>query len=281
MRLFINVNLIISVVIPSFNRAQSLPRALDSVLAQKPENIEIEVLLIDDGSTDDTAKIVNERYSGLTYLYQQNCGVSAARNLGIERARGDYIAFLDSDDEWLPHKLTAQINALKDNKLKVCHTEEIWIRNGVRVNQMKKHKKKGGWIYSQCLAMCAMSPSSIMIHRSVFETVGVFDESLPACEDYDLWLRICANYEVCFLTQPFIKKYGGHEDQLSRQHWGMDRFRVKSLEKMLDSDWLDKQQQTATKAMLLNKTQILLNGAIKRGNTSLAQQCRVKLTKYA
>lgn len=270
----------ISVIIPSFNRASTLARAVDSVLAQKLENIEMEILLIDDGSSDETAELMAKCYPTVTYFYQKNQGVSAARNLGIERARGDWLAFLDSDDEWLPAKLKTQITTLQHNQLKVCHTEELWIRNGVRVNQMNKHKKAGGWIYKNCLPMCAMSPSSIVIHRSVLQAVGGFDESLAACEDYDLWLRICANYEVCFVPQPYIKKYGGHQDQLSAQHWGMDRFRVQALEKVLNTKQLDNEQRAATKAMLVKKTQILLNGALKRGNNSLAEQCRVKLALY-
>ena len=271
----------ISIIIPAFNRAKTLPRALDSVFSQALENnSQIEVLLIDDGSSDETAKMIAKEYPHVRYFYQDNAGVSAARNLGIKRARGVWLAFLDSDDEWLVGKLAAQLKALQDSGLKVCHTQEIWIRNGVRVNQMNKHKKSGGWIYLNCLPMCAMSPSSILIHRSVFEAVGDFDESLPACEDYDLWLRICAEYEVCYLPTPFLNKYGGHEDQLSRQHWGMDRFRVIALEKMLNSGGLDKDKFAATKAVLLSKLEILLNGALKRGNASLAEQCRVKLAVY-
>lgn len=270
----------ISVIIPSFNRASTLPRALDSVLLQKLENHEFEVLLIDDGSNDETRKLVTQGYPKVTYLYQENRGVSAARNLGIKNARGEWLAFLDSDDEWLPDKLATQIKALEECQLKVCHTEEIWVRNGVRVNQMNKHKKHGGWIYENCLPMCAMSPSSIVIHRSVFESVGDFDESLPACEDYDLWLRICAAYEVCFIDTPLLRKYGGHDDQLSRQYWGMDRFRVNALEKILNSSSLNAEQVAVTKDTMIKKYQILLNGALKHGNTSLAEECRVKLDLY-
>jgi len=270
----------ISVIIPSFNRVSTLPRALDSVLLQKLEHLEFEVILIDDGSSDETQECITQDYPNVTYLHQRNQGVSAARNLGIKKARGEWLAFLDSDDEWLPGKLAAQIDLLEERQLKICHTEEIWLRNGVRVNQMNKHQKHDGWIYQHCLPLCAMSPSSIVIHRSVFEAVGDFDESLPACEDYDLWLRICARYEVCFIETPFLKKYGGHDDQLSRQYWGMDRFRVKALEKVLKSANLDAQQAAATKATLISKYKILLNGALKHGNTSLVDECRVKLAVY-
>ena len=181
----------ISLIIPTYNRCLLLKRALHSVLEQsRPPD---EIIVVDDGSTDKTAEMLKQEFPQINTISQINKGVSAARNKGIQQAQGDWIAFLDSDDSWQAEKLATQIRALQQApELKVCHTEETWIRNGVRVNTMHKHKKSGGWIFEQCLPLCAMSPSSIMIHRSVFDDVGLFDENLPACEDYDLWLRISA-----------------------------------------------------------------------------------------
>ncbi|MES9936336.1 MAG: glycosyltransferase family A protein, partial [Sedimenticola sp.] len=224
----------ISVIIPTHNRADLLERALKSVQAQTLPPLE--VIVVDDGSEDHTREMVSEKFPRVRYLQQPNRGVSSARNLGISEARGDWIALLDSDDEWLPSKLASQKTRLESQPgHHICHTEEIWIRNGKRVNQMKKHTKQGGAIFQHCLPLCVISPSSVLIHKSVFREVGLFDESLPACEDYDLWLRICARYPVTYVEQPQIVKYGGHEDQLSRRHWGMDRFRLHALEKIITS----------------------------------------------
>ncbi|MET0093096.1 MAG: glycosyltransferase family A protein, partial [Sedimenticola sp.] len=206
----------ISVIIPTHNRADLLERALKSVQAQTLPPLE--VIVVDDGSEDHTREMVSEKFPRVHYLHQPNRGVSSARNLGISEARGDWIALLDSDDEWLPSKLASQKTRLESQPgHHICHTEEIWIRNGKRVNQMKKHTKQGGAIFQHCLPLCVISPSSVLIHKSVFREVGLFDESLPACEDYDLWLRICARYPVTYVEQPQIVKYGGHEDQLSRR----------------------------------------------------------------
>ena len=253
----------VSVIIPTYNRSKPLQQALSSVYAQTllPE----EVIVIDDGSTDDTKSMIEKHFPSVRYIHQRNRGVSAARNKGILLATGNWLAFLDSDDEWLPDKLHMQIQALDASENKVCHSEEIWIRNGTRVNAMKKHTKRGGWIFPHCLALCLMSPSSIIIHRSVFERVGVFDESLPACEDYDLWLRISALYPVLFIEEPLIKKFGGHPDQLSRKHWGMDRFRIHALEKLLADNFLSEQYRDCTVKTLKEKATIFLNGAKKRG----------------
>jgi len=267
----------ISVIIPAFNRAHTLPKALDSVLSQtlKPR----EIIVVDDGSTDETNAVL-ANYPGLCIISQDNRGVSAARNVGIEKAGGEWLAFLDSDDEWLKEKLEKQWDTICiDDKL-ICHTEEIWIRNGQRVNPMKKHKKFGGMIYERCLPLCVISPSSVMIHRSVFEDVGVFDESLEVCEDYDLWLRICAKYSVLFIDEPLIVKYGGHEDQLSRKYWGMDRFRVKALEKMMSFGALNDEDEKATVNMILQKCGIIINGMKKRGNNDEAEKWQSKIEKY-
>ena len=294
----------VSVIIPCFNRAELLPRAIDSVLSQKGAVLvdgkfrvvdkkeltadsvfELEIIVVDDGSSDGTNALLEQDYPQICYLYQENRGVSAARNLANKQASGDLIALLDSDDQWMPNKLQTQLALLTESGLDVCHTQEIWIRNGVRVNQMNKHKKVGGAIFKQCLPLCAMSPSSILLKASVFERVGLFDEKLPACEDYDLWLRITALYEVAYIETPLIYKYGGHEDQLSRQYWGMDRFRVIALERVLSdrtyADGLSDDEYNSALKMLLKKLTILHKGAVKHANAELAEHCQSMLGRWS
>lgn len=252
----------ISVIIPTWNRASTIKRAVESVLAQTQPVFEI--IIVDDGSTDETNTILN-RISGIKVMSQDNAGVSAARNKGINAAGGDWIALLDSDDEWLPEKIAQQCAAIqKEPGTRICHCDEIWIRNGVRVNPKHKHRKYGGWIYQHCLPLCAISPSAAMLRRDVFDTVGWFDESLPACEDYDYWLRLCATEPVTFVDEMLLKKYGGHEDQLSQRHWGMDRFRMTALAKAICSGALNEAQLALTQAMLAEKLSIFVHGSQKR-----------------
>lgn len=270
----------ISVIIPTHNRCDVLARALRSVFAQTlPPD---QVIVIDDGSDDETRFMVSRDFPQVIYHYQPNQGVSAARNAGLRMADKNWIAFLDSDDEWLPGKLQTQLDTLKQTPGSlICHTEEIWIRRGKRVNQMAKHQKRGGRIFTHCLPLCAMSPSSIMIHRSVFEQVGGFDESLPACEDYDLWLRITARYSVVFIEQAQIIKYGGHEDQLSSRYWGMDRFRIYALEKIINSGVLQAEEYAAAIAVLQEKCLIYRQGALKRNKLNEAQTYQIIAQRYA
>lgn len=255
---------LVSIIIPTFNRNTLLQRALNSIYKQTYSNFEI--IVVDDGSTDQTDKMIKDRFPKVRYLPQPNAGVSRARNKGIEIAHGEWFAFLDSDDEWLPQKLANQISLLKSKPdYKICHTEEQWVRDGIKVNQMKKHKKTGGWIFSQCLPLCAMSPSSIVIHNSIFSELGCFDTTLPACEDYDMWLRITAKYPVLYIDEPQIIKYGGHNDQLSKKHWGMDRYRIIALQKIILGNTLTDQNKQKAISTLLKKCKIFQKGALKRG----------------
>lgn len=269
----------ISVVIPTYNRESVLPRALDSVLAQTHPATEI--VVVDDGSTDGTATCVEEEYPEVRVLTQENRGVSAARNRGIESSSGEWIALLDSDDEWAAEKLERQVTQLTAHPdVLVCHTDEIWIRHHRRVNPKRRHAKYGGWIFPYCLPLCAMSPSSVLIHRSVLDDVGLFDEEMPACEDYDLWLRICCRYPVLYVDEPLVIKYGGHPDQLSRRVWGLDRFRIRALEKILEAGVLGPEDRQAVLEILLEKIDIFVGGAEKRDKWDVAESYRFKRRQW-
>jgi len=265
----------VSVIIPTFNRCDLTSRAITSVLHQT--RLPDEILIIDDGSIDSTPETLPGQFPETRYIRQENAGVSAARNRGIQEAGGDWLAFLDSDDEWRPRKLEAQLKSLEETpSFRVCHTDEIWIRRGRRVNPMKKHKKHGGHIFRYCLPLCVISPSSVILHKSVLERVGCFDESLPVCEDYDLWLRITPLYPVLYLEETFVVKYGGHQDQLSRSVWGMDRFRITALEKVIRSGILSPEDRQAAIDILIEKTDVYLIGARKRGKEKEMEEYQAK-----
>jgi glycosyltransferase involved in cell wall biosynthesis len=268
----------ISVVIPSYNRAHTLERALLSVLGQT--SAADEIIVVDDGSTDHSASLIRQ-YPTVKLIQQQNKGVSAARNTGIRAASFEWIALLDSDDEWLVNKLSDIRQAQQDHPdISLFHSNEIWIRNGIRVNPMNKHNKYGGEIFHHCLPLCVISPSAVVIHRSLFDDCGLFNEDLPACEDYDLWLRICHRYPVVYLPQELIKKYGGHDDQLSRRFWGMDRFRIQSLHELMQHKTLSSLQQQQTRDMLIKKLKILIKGAVKHNNQKILDQYQPLLDQY-
>ena len=254
----------VSVIIPTCNRAALVQEAVASVLAQTWR--EFELLVVDDGSTDDTPEALAPYASRIRLLRRESRGgVSAARNAGIAAARGEWLAFLDSDDLWLPEKLAWQMAYLAAHSEQLwCQTEETWVRRGVRLKQPQTHRKIGGRIFFQSLERCMVSPSVVILHRRLLEQHGGFDEILPAAEDYDLWLRLSWRYEIGLAPEPLIIKRGGHADQLSGL-WGLDRYRIRALLKLLQEPELPASYARAARQVLARKCAIYAQGCEKRG----------------
>ncbi len=296
----------VAVIIPTRDRAALVERAVASVTAQTrtPD----ELVVVDDGSTDGTAERLRAKFPrrgtngrgprgtkgagpDLEILRTDGLGVSAARNRGIRATTSEWLSFLDSDDEWLPDKLEAQLTALaaeyappqaderNSGEYLLCHCDEIWIRDGRRVNPRRRHAKRGGRIFRHCLPLCVISPSAAIVHRSLFEQVGLFDEGLPACEDYDLWLRVCARHPVLYVDRALVKKYGGHADQLSRAP-ALDRYRIRALEKILASGELEGGDRQAAIATLEQKIEVYAGGARKRGRWAEVEELERLKQRY-
>jgi glycosyltransferase involved in cell wall biosynthesis len=266
------VQIPVSVIIPSFNRSELLQRSLASVIAQTVTPSEI--IVVDDGSTDSTAHLLETEFPQVTVLRQPNLGVSPARNAGIRKSVTKWIAFLDSDDVWMPDKLEKQWSALQQEPgYRICHTEEQWIYQGKEKPVAAPYRKRQGWIFEHCLPVCAISPSTVLIHKSALNEVGWFDETFPACEDYELWLRITSQMSVLLVNEALIEKHGGHGDQLSNQ-WGLDRWRIKALEKVLISSQLTEDQTQLVKEQLKKKCLIYASGLEKHGKVKEAEKYR-------
>ena len=241
-----------------------LKKAIESVLSQTFTDYEI--IVVDDGSKDDTAILIDSYREYVDFISIPHHGVSRARNVGIERARHPWIAFLDSDDYWLPHKLEKQMEYVKNNPhYKICHSDEIWIKNGVRINPGKKHKKYEGWFFIPSLHICLISPSTVIVHRELFERVDKFDESMKYVEDYDLWLRITSRYPVGYVEEQLVVKQGGHDDQLSKQIDGIEKYRIYALEKLIREGNIRQDFLRQAKEVYKKKCEIYISGCRKRG----------------
>lgn len=255
----------VSVIIPTCNRADRLQKAIDSVLNQTRRAAEL--IVVDDGSTDNTRDLVTAYGDKVVSIRQENRGPAAARNAGINAARSELIAFLDSDDWFAPQKLAIQVAAMSAAPdYLVSHTDERWYRNGQLLNQKKKHRKGAGDIFERSLGMCVVGMSTVMARRCFFDQVGMFDEQLPCCEDYDLWLRASIMLPFLYVDEPLTMKDGGRPDQLSAIYGtGIDRFRITSLLKLLKSDLCSRPQELAAMAELERKCRIYGNGCCKHG----------------
>ena len=255
---------LISVIIPTFNRPLETKRAITSVLYQTYGDFEI--IVVDDGSDQSQRDALQPLRPHIKYIsHEKNRGVSASRNTGLESSKSPFVAFLDSDDYWLPNKLAVQIAFFNKNpEALACQTNEVWIRQGKRINPKVRHLKPSGDIFEPSLKLCLISPSAVMLKRSLLNEIGFFDEDLPVCEDYDLWLRITCRYPVYLIDQNLVIKTGGHDDQLSSSRKGMDQYRIRSLVKLLQDGSLDKKQSQAAFQELKVKCQIYGQGCLKR-----------------
>lgn len=262
----------VTIIIPTHNRPLKTARAVASALYQTWTDRQ--VVVVDDGSTDQTRDHLARFGDRVQLLHHPaNRGVSAARNTGIRATSSPFIAFLDSDDYWLPEKLTVQMNYFKAHpETMICQTDEFWVRHGRPVNPKKEHLKPSGEIFSFCLKRCMVSPSAVVLKRTLLEQVGWFDEDLPACEDYDLWLRIASRFPVPLIAQKLLVKEGGHEDQLSLRYKGMDRFRIYALVKAIQSGNLAQDQRRAAWEELAWKCRIYGMGCLKRGKREESNQ---------
>jgi GT2 family glycosyltransferase/nucleoside phosphorylase len=253
-------SLSISVIIPTYNRSKNTMAAIESVRNQSHRPNEI--IVVDDGS--EPAFECDGSPIHLIRL-NENRGVSHARNVGIKHAASEWLAFLDSDDVWHTNHLASMANYLRLNSLcRWVQTDEHWIRNGTHFNKKAYHKKPVGWAFEPSLNRCLVSPSAVIIHRSLFDWHGVFDEHLAVCEDYDLWLRFLRYVPVGFSAEVSMTKFGGHADQLSTMFPAMDKFRLTALMKQWANPWPNIDRNGLI-SVIKQKCNILKQGALKRG----------------
>jgi glycosyltransferase involved in cell wall biosynthesis len=260
----------VSVVIPTYNRRAMLLEAIDSVHAQSAHVFEL--IVIDDGSTDGTAEHLTRIDEMIRFDRIEHRGPAAARNRGVAIARAPLVAFLDSDDLWAPSKLERQLALMRANPgCAISQTGEIWIRNGRRVNPGMRHRKRAGDIFIDSLHTCLVSISGVMMSTELFRSIGGFDESMDAAEDYDLWLRILIDREIGLLDEPLVTRRGGHPDQTSATTPALDRFRILALAKLLADDRLSTARRNSVVEVLEEKCRIYAGGLQRRGKIDLAK----------
>lgn len=292
----------ISVVIPTYNRVRLLAEAVESVVSQTVARAEIELVIVDDGSTDATplylADLQRRPTSSnmrLRVVASDHCGIPGkARNRGVAASRGSLVAFLDSDDLWRPGKLAAQIG-LHESGNRLSHTSEIWLRSGREISQATQTHLREGWVFKDALQKCTIGPSTAMISRELFDEFGGFCEELEIAEDYELWLRLTCRVQVAYLDEPYTVKRAGHGDQLSEKHGQIEIFRIRALRGLLDRDEFAGVEIPApgppgaaarlsadslARAELARKLRIYAAGCRKRGRNDEATRCEIDALRY-
>lgn len=270
----------VSVIITNFNRDEELQKAVRSVLEQK--EVSTELIIVDDASTNPPVELYARlAQAGHKLLFSKSRqGPGPCRNWGASLAEGRYIALLDSDDYWLPTKLSLQLQSLKTSKMRIGQVEEVWILNGTRINPPKVHRWEAGDLFQRSLKAVCISPSSVMLEKRLYQEHEGFDKEFFVCEDYELWLRITAKEKVDLVSQALTIKFGGHKDQLSRALPAMDRFRLLAMAKGLNSQAFVNRYPLVQNE-IYRKAEIVAKGALKRGFQEAIERCQhiIRLTQ--
>ena len=233
----------VSVVIPTHNYGRFLPAAIDSVLAQTYQDYE--VIVIDDGSTDDTPGVIAPYLNRIHYERQENRGISATRNRGIELAKGEFIAFLDADDEWLPGKLAAQMPLFSDTEVALvyCDIKIRWSDGREEPSFLAGRNAKSGWIFNSLLQHSYIMPSAAVVRRDALLAVGGFDSAADTREDIDLWLRIAQRWKVGQVPQALAVRREHGANNIWQITDESTRNAIYRYEKMLRTFTLDDNQR--------------------------------------
>ncbi|MBT3274794.1 MAG: glycosyltransferase family 2 protein [Spirochaetales bacterium] len=298
----------ISVIIPVYNRFRLLSEAVGSVLSQTFKDYEL--ILVDDGSDDPLVRISRtgllastealteasrqggisctlpaglEKPTSFRCLRIDHTGMpGAARNRGAEAARGRYIAFLDSDDLWLPDKLKRQYSLMEGKKeCRISHTRELWLRNGKTVSQKSQKHQREGQLFNDSLVKCIVGPSTVMMDRKLYLEHGGFREDLEIGEDYELWLRILASNPISYVDAPLTIKRAGHGDQLTGKYGHIEYFRIQALKDLVDRGSVAAENLSAARTELSRKCRIYSSGSAKRGKETDAAYYRELANMYS
>ena len=266
----------VSAVIPVYNRLELLKEAAGSVFRQTWKDLEL--IIADDGSDSRIRQWEKELYSEklpipVKFIYLSHTGFPGlVRNRGAEAASGQYLAFLDSDDLWLPEKIEKQVRFFKENpSLKIVHTREKWDRNGKEVSQSGQKHKRSGDIFSDALKKCIIGPSTVMIQKDYFYSLGGFREDLEIAEDYELWLRITAESSIGYIDEQLTVKRAGYCEQLSEKYGQIEIFRLKALHTLIGNGAFSAERKYAAKEEFRNKAKIYAAGCRKRGRNEEAE----------
>jgi glycosyltransferase involved in cell wall biosynthesis len=229
---------LVSVIVPSYNSAHLVRDAVDSVLAQTYPATEL--IVVDDGSRDETRQVLARYGDRLQYVHQENRGLSGARNTGIAHARGELLAFLDADDKWHPDKLTRQVEALCANpRAAFAHVEVLYwdSETGLVEPRDKGRNEFAGNCYRRLFAGNRIIVSTALVRRDCLEKVGTFDEAIrrPSTQDYDLWLRLARHHEVVYVPEP-LTYYRVHATNASKNAVMMLEDELYVVEKALRED---------------------------------------------
>ncbi len=277
---------LVSVIIPTYNRSAVISKAIESVIAQTYEPVEI--IIVDDGSTDNTEDKLADYAGKIKYLYKKNGGCSSARNLGIKEANGEYVAFLDSDDAWYPQKLEKQVEKLSQNKDYGMVFSEIELidedNEHISYSKWRNNIKKDGDILLDFLKNPAITCSCLLVRKDVLSEVGFFDEQLSTGEDIDMVFRICSKYKAMLIDEPLVR-YKKGKDSLSNNLFTKNRLKAIEKIKQYNKEFIEENKdviaETAAKIHLDYAVDLLWYRYITEARGQIRESMRNQFTQKA
>lgn len=264
----------VSVVIPAYNTAQYVATAIESALDQTA--VPREVIVVDDGSSDETRAVV-ERFGGIVrYVFQQNQGVSAARNRGIDASSGRYVAFLDADDAWLPRKIEKQIAAIQRGNGRASYTAQWIVNDEMRPLFVNRNGGRGASVDALLtIGNVIGSPSSVLCERALFGEVGSFDGAFSTCADWEMWIRIATVTNFLFVDEPLLQ-YRVHGNNMSLEIALLERDSLRTLRKGFSSPVIGEELRELRRASLAHNYMVLAGAYLRTGRIPDALRCVVQ-----
>jgi len=269
---------LVSIIIPAYNAEQYLSQSLESALNQSYQDLE--VIVVDDGSTDKSVAIAQEYGSRVKLFQQRNLGAATARNCGVKLSKGQWIAFLDSDDIWAASKIERQLDHCGD--LSWSHSDWFFIGHNQdgTIKGSDRAPKFGGDVLSKLIVDNFIGTSTVMVRREVFLEVGGFDDSLRALQDWDLWLRIANHYEIAYLPEPLVQ-YRVRPSSTSRSPRKTKPYHMELIQRIFAREGVGASMQHLKRRTLAQSYGVLSIIAEDSGDPWFAFSCALRSAWYS
>lgn len=266
---------LVSVIIPTYNSVAYVTAAVASVLAQTFADLEI--LVIDDGSTDETSEVMAGYGTRVRYLRQENSGVAIARNRGIAESQGEYVAFLDADDTWFPRKLELQLEALRAHiEAGVCYSAFLVVTSELKPIGVRRSERWASALEDLLLhGNVVGSICTVLAKRSLFQQAGGFDPLLSQCADWEMWVRLAARTEFVYLDEPLVT-YRQHDSNMSHNAPLLEKDSLRVLEKSFAMEELSPELRARRRAAFARNYMVLAGTYIHARRFRDSVRCAAK-----
>ena len=267
----------VSIVIPAYNAQEYIREAVDSALSQTYRHTE--VIVVDDGSTDQTTEILQEFGQSIRLISQKNAGTAEACNAGVSAAKGEWVAFLDADDQWLPEKLERQVSRCA--RFAISHTDSICFGANLQkeIRRSALQEMYFGRVLEKILIANFITKSTVMVARDVYVSAGGFSRAYDAVEDWPLWMKICADYDLGYVAEP-LTRYRVHPQSKSMRARATDTAHMRIIHDAFSEEGVGREFQWLKSRAIAESSSINAHYAASSGDWVWATRCAARAIKH-